>query len=85
MIAFPKRRARLKTATVSQTTAAFVVWTGAVAAMVTKGGLAVTLGAGVRNWIARRVSPPVVRKLAVAALLVLGVLCVLETLGILVD
>jgi putative Ca2+/H+ antiporter (TMEM165/GDT1 family) len=67
------------------TTTAAVVWLGAVSAMVTKGGLAVTLGAGVRRWIAQRVSPRVVRYVAVAALLVLGVLSVLETLGILTD
>ncbi len=62
-----------------------VVWFGAVAAMVTKGGLAVTLGAGVRRWIAERVNPRYVRYLAVAALVILGTLSVLETLGILVD
>jgi putative Ca2+/H+ antiporter (TMEM165/GDT1 family) len=65
--------------------AAGTVWLGAVAAMVTKGALAVTLGAGVRRWIAERVSPRVVRYVAVAALVVLGTLSVLETLGILVD
>src|SRR5262249_25517842 len=32
-----------------------IVWLGAVAAMVTKGGLAVTLGASIRNWIATHV------------------------------
>jgi putative Ca2+/H+ antiporter (TMEM165/GDT1 family) len=64
---------------------ALIVWLGAVSAMVTKGGLAVTLGAGVRRWIAERVNPRVVRYAAVAALVVLGTLSVLETLGILVD
>ena len=63
----------------------FVVWLGAVAAMVTKGSLAVTLGAAARNWIATRVEPRYVRYAAVAAIIVLGVLCVLEILGILVD
>ncbi|HEX3927344.1 MAG TPA: TMEM165/GDT1 family protein [Gemmatimonadales bacterium] len=63
--------------------APLVVWIGAVAAMVTKGVLAATLGAGVRQWIANRVSPRVVRYLAVAALLVLGLLSVLESLGVL--
>jgi putative Ca2+/H+ antiporter (TMEM165/GDT1 family) len=61
------------------------VWLGAVSAMVTKGALVVFLGAGVRQWIAERVSPRVVRYLAVTALLVIGVLSVLETLGILTD
>jgi len=62
-----------------------VIWLGAVLAMVTKGILAAFLGAGVRLWIAERVSPRVIRYVAVAALAVLGVLAVLETLGILVD
>lgn len=60
-----------------------VVWIGAVAAMVTKGALATFLGAGVRRWIAMRLSPRVVRFVGVGALLVLGCLSVLETLGIL--
>ena len=64
---------------------AVVVWLGAVSAMVTKGILAASLGAAVRNWIATRVSARVVRYAGTAALLVLGVLAVLETLGILVD
>jgi putative Ca2+/H+ antiporter (TMEM165/GDT1 family) len=64
---------------------AIVVWAGAVAAMVTKGILAASLGAAVRNWIASRVSARIVRYAGTAALLVLGVLAVLETLGILVD
>src|SRR5262249_19568349 len=38
-------------------TAAIVVWIAAVAAMVTKGGLAVTLGSGIRAWIAEHISP----------------------------
>jgi putative Ca2+/H+ antiporter (TMEM165/GDT1 family) len=69
---------------VDQTSAAVLVWLGAVGAMVTKGTLAITLGASVRGWIASHVSPRVVRYLAVAAILVLGVLSVLETLGVLV-
>lgn len=64
---------------------AIVVWLGAVAAMVTKGALASVLGAGVRVWIAERIQPRIVRWLATAAILVLGTLSVLETLGILVD
>jgi putative Ca2+/H+ antiporter (TMEM165/GDT1 family) len=62
-----------------------IVWLGAVSAMVTKGGLAVTLGAGVRRWIAERVNARIVRYVAVVALIVLGTLSVLETLGLLVD
>ena len=69
----------------SHLTTASVVWAGAVSAMVTKGGLAVTLGAGVRAWIADRVNPTYVRYAAVIVLIILGVLSVLETLGVLVD
>jgi putative Ca2+/H+ antiporter (TMEM165/GDT1 family) len=64
---------------------ALTVWLGAVAAMVTKGTLAAFLGSGIRLWIAERVSPRVVRYVATAALVVLGVLAVLETLGVLTD
>jgi putative Ca2+/H+ antiporter (TMEM165/GDT1 family) len=60
--------------------APLLVWAGAVAAMATKGMLAASLGAGVRQWIATRVPPKVVRYAGVSALLVLGVLSVLETL-----
>lgn len=62
-----------------------IVWLAAVSAMVTKGGLAVTLGAGVRRSIAEHVNPRIVRYVAVAALVVLGVLSVLDTMGVLVD
>ena len=48
--------------------------------MATKGALAASIGAGVRQWIAERVSPNVVRYAAVSALLILGLLSVLETL-----
>jgi putative Ca2+/H+ antiporter (TMEM165/GDT1 family) len=65
--------------------ASLIVWLGAVLAMVTKGSLAVTLGAGVRAWIADHVSPRHVRYAAVAAIVVLGALSVLEVMGILVD
>jgi len=58
----------------------FIVWLGAVSAMVTKGALAAFLGAGIRRKIAERVSPKVVRYVAVGLLLVLGVATVLEIL-----
>jgi Ca2+/H+ antiporter, TMEM165/GDT1 family len=64
-------------------TIGLIVWLGAVAAMVTKGTLVTFLGAGVRMWIAERVSPKMVRYVGTAALLMLGLLSVLETLGIL--
>ena len=57
-----------------------VVWSGAVSAMVTKGALAATLGAGIRQWIVDRVSPKIIRYVGVGALLVLGILSVIETL-----
>jgi len=58
----------------------WVVWLGAVSAMVTKGVLAAFLGAGIRRWIQERVSPKVVRYVAVGLLLLLGFLTVLEIL-----
>jgi putative Ca2+/H+ antiporter (TMEM165/GDT1 family) len=70
---------------VSRSSIALLVWVAAVLAMVTKGGLAVTLGASVRLWIANHVQPRYVRYAAVAALVVLGTLSVLEVTGILVD
>jgi putative Ca2+/H+ antiporter (TMEM165/GDT1 family) len=59
---------------------AFVVWLGAVAAMVTKGSLAAFLGAGIRRWIHDRVPPKVVRYVGVGLLLLLGILSVWEVL-----
>jgi putative Ca2+/H+ antiporter (TMEM165/GDT1 family) len=60
--------------------APMLVWVGAVAAMVTKGALAASIGAGVRQWIVARVPPKAVRYAGVSALLVLGLLSILETL-----
>ncbi len=60
--------------------APLLVWLGAVAAMVTKGALAASIGAGVRQWITARIPPKIVRYVGVSALLVLGLLSVLETL-----
>jgi putative Ca2+/H+ antiporter (TMEM165/GDT1 family) len=61
--------------------APLIVWLGAVCAMITKGALAASAGAGIRSWIQSRISPEVIRYAGVAALLVLGCLSVLETLG----
>lgn len=69
------------TMAVANPTAPFIVWIGAVSAMVTKGALAATLGAGIRQWIVDRVSPKIIRYVGVAALLVLGILSVIETLS----
>ena len=69
----------------SRVSVALLVWAAAFLAMATKGGLAVTLGATVRLWIANHVKPRYVRYGAVAALVLLGTLSVLEVTGILVD
>jgi putative Ca2+/H+ antiporter (TMEM165/GDT1 family) len=74
-----------QSAVASTTTAALLVWLGAVLAMVTKGTLAVTLGASIRGWIAAHVQPRIVRYVAVAAILVLGTLSTLEVLGLITD
>jgi Ca2+/H+ antiporter, TMEM165/GDT1 family len=60
----------------------YVVWFGAVLAMVTKGALAASIGAGARKWIEKTFSPQVIRYGGVGLLILLGILSVLETLGI---
>jgi putative Ca2+/H+ antiporter (TMEM165/GDT1 family) len=57
-----------------------LVWAGAVSAMVTKGILAASIGAGVRGWIQEHVPPRIVRYAGVSALLLLGILSIIETL-----
>ena len=57
-----------------------MVWIGSVAAMVTKGILAASIGASVRGWIQRRFTPRTIRYAAVGLLLFLGLLSVIETL-----
>jgi Ca2+/H+ antiporter, TMEM165/GDT1 family len=59
-----------------------IVWLGAVLAMVTKGALAASIGAGARRWIEKTFSPKVIRYGGVGLLALLGVLSVLETLGV---
>jgi len=61
-------------------TSLLIVWVGAVAAMVTKGILAASIGAGARRWIQNHLSPKVIRYGGVSLLLVLGALSVIETL-----
>lgn len=56
-----------------------IVWLGAVLAMVTKGVLAASVGAGVRRWIQTHLPPKVIRYGGVGLLLLLGVLAVIET------
>jgi putative Ca2+/H+ antiporter (TMEM165/GDT1 family) len=60
--------------------APWLVWAGAVSAMVTKGALAASIGAGVRIWIQRTFAPKTIRYAAVGLLLLLGLLSVIETL-----
>jgi putative Ca2+/H+ antiporter (TMEM165/GDT1 family) len=60
----------------------YIVWFGAVLAMVTKGALAASIGAGARKWIEKTFSPKVIRYGGVGLLLLLGVMSVLETLGV---
>src|SRR5262249_44716171 len=69
----------------SRSTVVLICWVAAVAAMVTKGSLAITLGASIRQWINKNISPRNVKYLAVAALVILGILSVLEVMGIMVD
>jgi putative Ca2+/H+ antiporter (TMEM165/GDT1 family) len=57
-----------------------MVWAGAVAAMVTKGALAASIGASLRGWIQRKFAPKTIRYAAVGLLLLLGLLSVIETL-----
>jgi putative Ca2+/H+ antiporter (TMEM165/GDT1 family) len=59
----------------------WLVWTGAVSAMATKGALAASIGAGVRGWIQRTFQPKTIRYAAVGLLLLLGLLSVIETLN----
>src|ERR1700722_12509746 len=61
--------------------APLLVWIGAVGAMVTKGALAASIGAGVRQWIQDHFSPKTIRYAAVGLLLLLGILSVFETLS----
>lgn len=58
-----------------------IVWTGAVGAMITKGALAASVGAGVRRWIVARVSPRAVRYCGVGLMLLLGALSVWEIMS----
>jgi hypothetical protein len=48
--------------------------------MATKGALAASVGAGVRQWIQDHFAPRTIRYAAVGLLLLLGILSVVETL-----
>jgi putative Ca2+/H+ antiporter (TMEM165/GDT1 family) len=58
----------------------WLVWIGAVSAMVTKGALAASIGAALRQWIQDHLSPKMIRYGAVGLLLILGILSAVETL-----
>ena len=60
--------------------APLLVWLGAVGAMVSKGALAASVGAGVRQWIQDHLSPRSIRYAAAGMLLLTGMLSVAETL-----
>ena len=57
------------------------VWMGAVGAMVTKGMLAASIGAGARSWIQLHMSPNLIRNCGVALMLALGLLSVMEAIA----
>jgi putative Ca2+/H+ antiporter (TMEM165/GDT1 family) len=61
--------------------APLLVWCGAVAAMATKGALAASAGAAVRQWIQEHLAPKTIRYAAVGLLLLLGILSAMETLA----
>ena len=58
-----------------------VVWIGAVAAVVTKGALATSVGTVVRSWASAHVPPAALRYGGVGVLLLVGLLSTLEALG----
>jgi putative Ca2+/H+ antiporter (TMEM165/GDT1 family) len=59
----------------------FVVWLGAVAAMVTKGLIAAFLGAGLRQWMRDKIRPKHLRYVSVVALAILGAAATAEDMG----
>jgi putative Ca2+/H+ antiporter (TMEM165/GDT1 family) len=73
--------AKWMTATDATAATPYIVWAGAVLAMVTKGALAASIGAGARHWIEKTFSPKVIRYGGVGLLVLLGIMSVLESLG----
>lgn len=61
--------------------APLIVWTAAVCAMVTKGALAVSIGAALRQWMQRHVAPETLRYSSVLIMVILGIASVAEELG----
>ena len=58
------------------------VWLGAVTAMITKGALAASIGAGLREWIQKDVSPVTLKYAAVTLLLFFSVLTEPLSIGV---
>jgi len=61
--------------------ALLVVWLAAVSAMITKGLIAASVGAGLRKWIRNKIQPKHLRYVSVIALAVLGAAAVAEDMG----
>jgi len=58
-----------------------VVWLAAVSAMITKGLIAASVGAGLRRWIRNKIQPKHLRYVSVIALAILGAAAVAEDMG----
>jgi putative Ca2+/H+ antiporter (TMEM165/GDT1 family) len=58
-----------------------IVWLAAVAAMVTKGLIAASIGAGIRQWVRHKIQPKHLRYVSVIALAILGAAAVAEDMG----
>ena len=58
-----------------------VVWLAAVSAMITKGLIAASIGAGIRQWVRNKIQPKHLRYVSVIALAILGAAAVAEDMG----
>jgi putative Ca2+/H+ antiporter (TMEM165/GDT1 family) len=61
--------------------ALLMVWLAAVSAMITKGLIAASVGAGLRKWIRNKIQPKHLRYVSVIALAILGAAAVAEDMG----
>ena len=61
--------------------ALLVVWLAAVSAMITKGLIAASVGAGLRKWIRNKIQPKHLRYASVIALAILGAAAIAEDMG----
>jgi len=62
--------------------APLLVWAAAVGAMVTKGAVAVTIGAALRAWIRRRIPPSALRYSGALVMAGVGIAALLEEFGL---